>query len=254
VSHSHLDSVPAILHNFRVWDTPLAQDYWASPEHVRNYLAKAPSLPHRHEGDEALLDRVPADARRILDLGTGNGHLLGLLRRQFPECVCVGVDVSVHMLNAARTRFRHHKRIDFRHHDLNEPLSGLGQFDVVVTSFATHNLEVRRQMSLYAEVFELLRPGGVFCNLEHVPSPTADLHKYFYKALGEAADCFNNIEDKPTALSTHLRWLRELEFGNVDCYWQWLEMALIVGTKRAVFSNGASRNPQLKIDQYPSVL
>ncbi len=138
------------------------------------------------------------------------------------------------MLNAARRRFGDYARVRFLHHDLNEPLLDLEPFDIIVSRFATHNLDPQRQVALYSEVFELLTPGGTFCNLEHVPSSTLDLHKYFYEELGDAADCFNDIESKPVGLSTHLRWLRELEFDDVKCCWRWLEMALIVGVRRPV--------------------
>jgi tRNA (cmo5U34)-methyltransferase len=78
---------------------------WSTAEHAGRYLARADAFPHRSEGEAVLLDHVPRGARRILDLGTGDGRLLALLRGDRPDFLGVGVDVSEPMLAAAASRF-----------------------------------------------------------------------------------------------------------------------------------------------------
>jgi SAM-dependent methyltransferase len=77
---------------------------WMTPERVLNYLDRADRFPHRAEGESVLFEHVPDGARRVLDLGTGDGRLLALLKRDRPEIVGVGVDFSEVMLDAARKR------------------------------------------------------------------------------------------------------------------------------------------------------
>jgi tRNA (cmo5U34)-methyltransferase len=158
---------------------------WTIPERVLSYLDRADGFPHRAEGESVLLEHVPDEARRVLDLGTGDGRLLALLKQDRPEIVGVGVDFSEAMLDAARKRFAGDQRVELVQHDLSEPLPALGRFDAVISSFAIHHLEHDRKRSLYGEVFDLLEPGGVFANFEHVASPTHRLHLAFFEAIGE---------------------------------------------------------------------
>lgn len=204
---------------------------WDSAAHALEYLARAGSIPHRAEGEAELLDCLPAGVVRVLDLGSGDGRLLGLVRIARPQAEAVALDFSDTMLERLRTRFGADPAIQVIAHDLSDPLpDALGSFDAIVSSFAIHHLPHPRKRALYGEVFRRLRPGGVFCNLEHVSSPTSALHEQFLACLGVAPqdeDPSNKLLD----LETQLAWLRELGFTDVDCHWKWRELALMAGSR-----------------------
>jgi SAM-dependent methyltransferase len=208
----------------------LGREWTCDRRRVHRYLARADDFPHRAEGEDVLLEHLPHDARRVLDLGTGDGRLIALLQRERPHLRGVGIDFSELMLAAARWRFEGDERVEFVHRDLGEPLPDLGCFDAVVSSFAIHHLAHARKRSLYGEVFDLLEPGGVFANFEHVASPTPRLHRAFFAAIEEPIEN-EDPSDRLLDVETQLRWLREWGFEDVDCYWKWLEMALLVGIK-----------------------
>ncbi len=209
---------------------------WTKPEHVEAYLARMKDIPHRVEGESTLLSEVPVRSKRVLDLGCGNGHLLDLVLAHCPDATGVGLDFSPTMLEQARDRFANDRRVTFVEHNMDQPLPDIGSFDCVVSSFAIHHCEHVRKRELYAEVFALLETQGAFCNLEHVASPNGRIHDRFIEAMGmtpEDEDPSNKLLD----VETQLRWLREIGFGDVDCFWKWRELALISGSKRQTKSN-----------------
>ena len=204
---------------------------YATAEHALKYLARADRIPHRTEGEAVLLDFVPKSARRILDLGTGDGRLLALLRLDRPGAQGFALDFSPTMLNAARERFKGDENVEVIEHHLDQPLPDLGRFDAVVSSFAIHHCTDERKRALYAEIHAVLEPGGIFCNLEHVASATPNLHRQFLGALGiTAAD--EDPSNKLASVEVQLGWLREVGFEDVDCYWKWLELALFGGIRK----------------------
>ena len=211
---------------------PSDVNLWDTAEHALDYLKRADSIPHRTEGEAVLLDWLPRSLGRVLDLGSGGGRLLSLVKLARPEAKAVAVDFSPTMLSQLRDRFGGDRGVQIVAHDLDEALPALGVFDAVVSSFAIHHLRHDRKRSLYAEIYQLLTPGGVFCNLEHVASPTEKLHRRFLDALSvgpEEEDPSNKLLD----LETQLNWLRAIGFADVDCHWKWLELALFTGTEPA---------------------
>lgn len=203
---------------------------WSSPEHALAYLAKQDQLPHRTEGEATLLEALPSTVTRFLDLGTGDGRLLALVLAARASAQAIGIDMSPPMLEVARSRFRDDDRVEILTHDLNDPLPDLGKFDLVVSSFAIHHCPDERKRTLYSECFEMLEPGGVLLNLEHVSSPTERLQVACLAAMGMTLE----DEDKSNILLdvwTQLRWLNEIGFQDVDCYWKWRELALLGGIR-----------------------
>jgi len=203
---------------------------WETSDHVSAYLERADRVPHRRAGETALLEEIPRGVRRVLDLGSGDGRLLDLVLRERPQARGVALDFSVPMLDQLHRRFGPFSRADIIHHNLEFPLPPLGAFDAVVSSFAIHHLVHERKRQLYEEIWTLLEPGGVFCNLEHVASASPYGHERFLQAMGTTVaeeDASNKLLD----VHTQLEWLREIGFADVDCYWKWRELALLVGRK-----------------------
>jgi tRNA (cmo5U34)-methyltransferase len=204
---------------------------WTSSAHALDYLSRADSIPHRVEGESALLEFILPTVRRILDLGTGDGRLLALVKLDHPDAAAVALDFSPTMIEAAQKRFDCNSSVTVRAHNLDRPLPELGKFDAVVSSFAIHHLTHERKRELYAEVYRALNPGGVFCNLEHVSSPTQALHEEFLRRIGwrpETEDPSNKLLE----VEIQLAWLREIGFVDVDCFWKWRELALLAGRKQ----------------------
>ena len=179
---------------------------YATAEHALKYLARADRIPHRAEGEAALLELVPRKVTRILDLGSGDGRLLALLRIDRHDAQGVAVDFSPTMLDAARERFRGDDKVQVIEHNLDEPLPELGQFDVIVSSLAIHHCSDARKQAIYAEIYAALSQGGIFCNLEHVAPATSNLHARFLELLGiTRAD--EDPSNKLVNVELQLRWL-----------------------------------------------
>jgi tRNA (cmo5U34)-methyltransferase len=205
---------------------------WKDPERAESWPATRQALPHAPDAEQLLVDYlITGPVTRILDLGTGGGHLIALLKGRWPAAAAVGLDLSPQLVNAARQRLAGASDVTLDVHDLMEPLpDSLGRFDLVVSSLAIHHLPDKRKRTLFAEVFDGLADGGAFYDLDVVASPTADLHALSQRAFGfDARD--QDPSDQPAALEGQLTWLQDAGFKHVDCFWKWLELALVGGGK-----------------------
>jgi len=104
--------------------------------------------------NHAVLDRIPNTAKRVLDLGCGNGALGHALKaRQAAEVT--GVTFSAEEVSHARSALDRVEQADLE----TAEFTGFGSFDCVV---ASHVLEhVRDPVTVLQRVRACLEPGGV---------------------------------------------------------------------------------------------
>ena len=206
-------------------------NWWTEPEWALRYLRERDAIPHRVEGLEVLLELLPKKVERVLDLGTGDGNTLALVLSAHPQAQGIGIDLGDEMLRHARERFAGDERVELRQHDMDNPLpADLDGFDAIVSSFAIHHLLPERQRALYGEIFERLRPGGVFLNAEHVASRSDELHVEFLAAINKTPEQ-DDPSNKLVLVETQLQWLDEIGYRNADCFWKWRELAVFGGSK-----------------------
>jgi tRNA (cmo5U34)-methyltransferase len=240
-----------------------SDEVWREGPVVRRYLdGIRGGIPLAAEQIDMVLRLVrsarPA-MRRFLDLGCGDGVLGEALLDAHPHSSGVFLDFSELMIEAARRKIEGAGRsrnafvlADYGDRRWKELPELATSFDVVVSGFSIHHQVDERKRELYAEILELLEPGGLFLNLEHVASRSpwgeALFDEYFIDAIfsyhtrmgagksrQEVADAYVHRADKAANILAPVEdqcaWLRELGYEEVDCYFKTFELALFGGRR-----------------------
>ncbi|WP_319530419.1 class I SAM-dependent methyltransferase [uncultured Cohaesibacter sp.] len=132
-------------------------------------------IRHRDLRFEAMVTVIrnicPNKKPRILDLACGPGSLIGLLLKSIPDIEIIGVDKDPLLITIAKDIFGDEDRVTLLEADLDAPswLDEIsGEFDAVVSTTALHWLEPHILSRVYFEIADLIRPGGVFMNGDHL--------------------------------------------------------------------------------------
>lgn len=131
-------------------------------------------IKHRDQRFAVMADtirRVCGPAPRVLDLACGPGSLTASLRQAMPEASVVALDKDPVLLAIASDVFAADARVVVGDADLDVAgwASALeGGFDAVVSSTALHWLTPERLAALYFELAEIVVPGGLFMNADHL--------------------------------------------------------------------------------------
>ncbi|MGC4813863.1 class I SAM-dependent methyltransferase [Micromonospora sp. DT228] len=135
-------------------------------------------LPDREQRFTTMLDTVDAvrDGRppRVLDLAGGTGTISLRTLARFPDAEVTLLDLDPALLAIAGATLA--DRATIVPADLGAPEWRAAlphrDYDAVLTATALHWLPADRLGRLYAELRDVLRPGGVFVNADHMPDDT----------------------------------------------------------------------------------
>jgi SAM-dependent methyltransferase len=202
-----------------------------------------------------LFTRNGRRIERFCDLGAGDGGFAELVMDAHPGSTCVLVDFSEPMMAAAKERLATKGgrwelvRGDLAQASWLDALPDGERFDAVISRLCIHHLPDERKRRLYEETFELLAPGGLFLNWEHVwTGGLAEglFEEYFVERLLEAERehehprpsedvlrSYDDAADDDILLDpeTQCEWLREIGFEQVDVYFKLPELAIFGGQK-----------------------
>ncbi|HZP44107.1 MAG TPA: class I SAM-dependent methyltransferase [Candidatus Binataceae bacterium] len=221
-------------------------------------------IPRRDEQLATVVELIPYsrnEAIRVLDLGCGFGALTEAVLNAYPQATVTAVDGSPAALTAARDYLRARAvRVHLELRDLADPQwhEGIaGPFAAIVSALAIHHLSDERKAALYREIRELLEPGGIFMNNEIVASPPALRERFESAAMAtiQAQERAKrgrsrSLEELRRELDEHMRsapatphpsipplarqlaWLNDAGFASVDCYWRYLDFAIVGGVRQ----------------------
>jgi SAM-dependent methyltransferase len=216
-----------------------------------------PMFAEQEELTRLLITRGGRRIGRFCDLGAGDGGLAELVMKAHPGSTCVLVDFSEPMVAAARNRLGDDEgRWEQVEADLATPawlerLPRPERFDAILSRLCIHHLPDARKRELYREAFELLEPGGLFLNWDHVAIgglAEGMFDEYFMARMIEAEqesehprpeEELRNLymdsheEDILLEPETQAEWLREIGFEQVEVYFKAIELAIFAGVKPA---------------------
>jgi tRNA (cmo5U34)-methyltransferase len=157
------------------------------------------------------------------------------------------IDLSRPMLDRASDRIRAKRScaITAVQADIREVVLADGQFDVVVAAAVLHHLRTDDEWrSVFAKIYNSLRPGGAFFVSDLVSHSNAAVHSVMWQRYGEyltnlkGADykqqvfSYIEFEDTPTSVTFQLDTMREAGFTQLDILHKSSCFAAFVGVKQ----------------------
>ena len=204
-------------------------------------------VPRYFEMHEAILAYVPAALRpkRILELGSGSGHLTRRILKTYPEARVYAVDVSREMIVECR-RTTGDDALGFVRMDFHELCFSPRVFDLVVSSISIHHIDHKAKRKLFREVHDCLRPGGVLAYSDQFAGDDDEIYARHIRAWKEESARLgaSNAEwrtwmqhqddhDHHASLRDQLRCLEEAGFGTTACVWRYLLWTFVLAIRQS---------------------
>ena len=197
----------------------MAQFHWDPESYLELMREEVPQYERLQ--DEMAAATAGAEARRVLELGTGTGETARRVLAVHPAAQLVGIDESPGMLEAARSSLDP-ARVRLVEGRLQDPLPD-GPWDLVVSCLAVHHLDGEGKADLFRRIAAALAPGGRFVLGDVIVPENPD----------DRVTPIDETEgyDLPDRIDDQLRWLDAADLAP-ELRWVDHDLAVIVAISR----------------------
>lgn len=228
---------------------PSAADYFGAMAASYDSLIRR-AVPEYDEMMHRLIEYLPPDAPRVVELGCGSGNLTLRLAARWPDSTITLVDAAAEMVELTASRLAasdpvlaaRARRIVARFEELALPP---GSADVVTSSISLHH--VRDKQTHYARLRAMTRPLGrlVFADqfLGHPESNHRINWERWLAYCRRPGNCsveelegliaHAQAHDHYVTLVEHVRLLEAAGWGEVDCVWRSGMWGIVTATATA---------------------
>ncbi len=214
------------------------------------------AVPRYDEMRDRLLEYLPSQAARVLELGCGTGNLSLALADKYPQAELTLVDAAPEMLELTQQRLNGllTKDLDpnqpdaprstakFVHSTFEQLSYSEGDFDLITSCISLHH--VQDKAALYRQLRAALRPGGRLIFADQLRGVTDGVHAVNWRLWldycrqpgrcteDEVQSLLDHAEqhDHYTPLVEHFELLTAAGFTDLDCVWRNLIWGIVHAT------------------------
>ena len=196
---------------------------------------------------------------RLLDLGCGDGILTRSIRGKHPRNTFHLMDASTQMLEKAKKNLGDDlgdgtvSFINQTFEDYIDTPPNEMRYDFVYSGNAIHHLDLEGKERLYAKIFQEIRAGGMFINIDVVKPSSKRCEEWQFRmwtdwinetlrnrGLKQNIGKYDHIpsaykaakENKPSTLNEQLELLSKIGFEDVDCHYKYGIFSVFGGTRK----------------------
>jgi len=235
---------------------------WNSPFLAEKYLTARKGYPYAVDQLDIMVRIMKGQFSVIssfLDIGSGDGVLSAVILEYFSGAKGYLLDFSEDVLSAAKEKlddFSSQLRfitLDYASDmDWHQKLGNDMPFDVIVSGYSIHHQHDERKKEIYEEIFNILKPGGLFLNVERVSSEIKWVESIWdnlaidslyatrsdiTKDRSQVADKYYDSQkkgeniNKLSPVDLQCSWLREIGFQDVSLFFKVFEITIFGGRK-----------------------
>jgi len=179
----------------------------------------------------------------VIDLGCSRGEVIARLQHPHPSSRYYGVELSEHMLAAARARFLGRPEVTIEAMDLRYAYP-LVMANVTLAVLTLQFIPIEYRQRVLRRAYEQTEPGGAFILVEKILGSTYSIDErmvnQYHIMKSNNGYSRDDIERKrlslegvlvPVTASMNEQFLAAAGFAHIDCFWRWMNFAAWIAIK-----------------------